>query len=170
MEINKNVLPAKKAQRIINGLGLTFKIITGLMFGSGMMGFVMYLVITTVAGSEFPPADGSFTELSPLLSFVLKHYAALALSQAIIAAGLFYTSFQFVKLRPWARNVLEKFVWILGGFVICFTAFMLIFPSVSLSLLPKLMMAASMVFWLVPVAILLWLLRKREVKAAFKNS
>jgi hypothetical protein len=169
MKIDRNVLLAEKTKKIINGLGLTFKIITGLMFGSGMMGFVMYLVITAIAGSEFPPTDGSFTELSPLLSFVLKHYAVFALSQAIIAAGLFYTSFQFVKLRPWARNVLEKFVWILGGFVTCFTTFMLIFPPVNISLLPKLMMAASMVFWLAPVAILLWLLRKREVKAAFQN-
>jgi hypothetical protein len=160
----------EKTQRIINGLGLTFKIITGLMFGSGLMGLVMYAIMTLAADGEFPPADGSFAEISPLLSFVLKHYVVFALSQVVVAAGLFFTSFQFVKLRRWARNILEKFVWLLGGFVSCFTVFVFIFPPVNLSLVLKLMMAGSMAFWLAPVAILLWLLRKREVKEAFEKS
>jgi magnesium-transporting ATPase (P-type) len=157
-----------KTQRLINGLGLTFKIITGLMFGAGIMGLLMYAVMTAITGGEFPPADGSEAQLSPLLAFLLKHYALLALAQAVVAAGLFYTSFQFVKLRRWARNVLEKFVWFLGGLVICFAVFIIISPPFNLPSLAKFMMAASMGFWLIPVAIMIWLLRKREVKEAFE--
>jgi hypothetical protein len=159
-----------KTQRLINGLGLTFKIITALMFGAGVMGLLMYAIMTAITGGEFPPKDGSEAQLSPLLLFLLQHYALLALAQVLVAAGLFYTSFQFVKLRRWARNVLEKFAWLSGGFVICFAMFIIIFPPFNLPSLVKFGMAASMGFWLIPVAIVIWLLRKREVKEAFENS
>jgi len=158
----------ENAQKFINGLGLTFKIISGLMFASAMLGFLMYCVITVFTGGKFSPAAGDFAQ-SAVLSFMFKHYVVLALGQAVIAAGVFYASFRFIKLKRWARHVLEGFAWLLVGFVIWSAGFLTVGSPLNLPLFAKLMMAASMGFWIIPLGILIWLLRKREVREAFEN-
>jgi hypothetical protein len=165
MKAEKNTSIAEKIQKIINGLGLTFKIIAIFMFCSALLGLVMYCVIAKLAGKYY--SSNGF-EQSLLLSFVFKHFAVLAVLQIVIAMGIFYSSLQFIKLRLWALNILEIFAWFFLGFIICYAGFNIAFlPSSSYAF--KVISTAGIGFWAIPVLLLIWLLRKQEVRDTFKH-
>jgi uncharacterized membrane protein YhaH (DUF805 family) len=162
---NINISVAEKKYETIRKLGLTFKIIAAFMLLSAMLGLVMYFVKIDLSGNNH---SNDVFEQSVLLAFVFDHFTVLALLQILIAIGIFYSSVQFIKLRLWARNVLEIFTWFFMGFILCFSVFMITFSSVS-STLFKSMTAVSMGCWAIPVLLLIWLLRKQEVKDAFRH-
>lgn len=159
----------EKSKKIIKNLGLVYKILSGFMFFSGVMGLLVYSIFVISFGYFPPISDGLFRQ-STILSFLFKNFAIFALGQIIISGFVFYASFKFLKYQSWARKVLEVFSWLIIGFIILFAILSITIITFRIPLLVKVMFTASICFWAVPILILIWFIKKKEVVEAFKNN
>lgn len=157
-----------KTEKIIERLSLTFKILAGLMFFAGLFGYLVSSLISILARNS-PLGRESLFELSAPLAFVFKHIGVLSAGQVILAGFIFYASVQLSKFQEWAREALEFVVWFLLAVAIGIGAFSIAVSPLSVSVFLKSLLTASAVFWTIPLLIIVWFIRKKEVREVFKK-
>ncbi|MCL6590619.1 MAG: hypothetical protein K6U80_11745 [Firmicutes bacterium] len=160
---------AKKAVKTIQRLSLAFKIMAGLMFFAGLMGFLLNSLIAVLARYS-PLGPDSLFEQSKALSLIIKNFGGLAALQVAVSVFIFYASVQFSKFQAWARNFFELLAWSLLLLNIGVGIFIGAFSSSEIPQFVKSMAVVNTVFWAIPLLILIWSLRKKEVRAHFGGS
>jgi hypothetical protein len=158
----------EKAEKIIQGLSLAFKILAGVMLFLGLAEFLISSLIAILA-QHSPLGPNSLFEQSGLLAFVLKNFGGLAFGQVAFSIFIFYTSVQFSKFQAWARTGFELIVWILLIFNLGVGVFLMTSGPANLSSFVKTMVVLYMGFWVIFFFIVIGLLQKREIREAFKS-
>ena len=158
----------EKTNKLINILGVIFKIISGLMFLAGIGGLMSFMVIRLLSGGSFPVSDSIF-EKSITLKFMFSNFGIMALIQAALAAFLFWASIQFTKLRLWARTVLEMFCWLFILWSVWFGIDIIYTLPSAISLFVRGMFFISSITSAIPFIVLIWFLRKKTLFSAMKN-
>lgn len=110
-------------------IGWFWIVVGGLTVLSGIMGLVvMPLVLSRMRQTPFP----SGVEIP----WVFRHLISLSLLQLVVAAVLITAGIQLLRLRPWARTVLEIAAWLSLAYILGLGAFMGIniwgFPAVGM--------------------------------------
>jgi FtsH-binding integral membrane protein len=157
-----------KAEKIIQGVSLTFKVLAGLMLFAGLMGYLIASLISILA-QHSPLGPDSLFEQSAPWSLMLKNIGILATGQVIVAVFIFYASTQFSKLQAWARDALEFLAWFLLVFNIGLGVFLIVSSSLTSPAFLKSVVAVYTVLWTILMVILIWNLRKKEVREAYKK-
>ena len=98
------------------------------MIISGSFGFIAFSFMKAQGGSEIfdQPIDKNLPEGFHFAFSMFRYFEILAFLQVILAGGLLVSAIQFLKLREWARKVLEGFGWFSISFVVLFTIFWIV--------------------------------------------
>jgi hypothetical protein len=140
-------------------------IIGGLMCASATMGLFMSVMM------------GKMTQDDPVMPLMLTIFPLLATVQIGVAVLGLVSGINFLKLKAWARNVLEGLTWLLLVFIIGFMVFW-VFNWVSMSsghgprgfdIMGAVMGVVITGFYGVPLGIMLNYLRGSKVKNAING-
>jgi hypothetical protein len=172
--MNKETSSSPGAVRLI---GWLFIIGAGLMVISAGMGLAGWALSRQVATQPMDlPKGGGFG--GPISLF--RNFWWLALAQIGVAGFIIYASIQFMKLRAWARAALEIVAWIGLTFGLGFGIHWAFGWLDMTTNVPKkfpgrfehfryLVLAAGMfgiLFWIVPVAVVIGFLRGKTIRQA----
>ena len=126
-------------------------------------------------GGEYERLTAGGTLAIPLTN-PYRYYGLPAILQFIVAAGLLVSSIASLRLRPWARCMLEMLNWITVTIVFAFLAvlaasFFVPWPRSGAKIAVLLFGVATLVAALLslPSAITIWCLRSPVVRAAFER-
>ncbi|MCP4345385.1 MAG: DUF3810 domain-containing protein [Desulfobacterales bacterium] len=102
----------EKRPTCVTVIGWAWTIIGGLTCLSAIMAFSTLTMI-----SQLPQ--------NPNIPFILRIFPLLAIVQIGFAILALVSGINFLKLKSWARNVLETLTWIFLVFIVCFSIFWL---------------------------------------------
>ena len=162
-----------KSPASVKVIGWTWIALATLMFFSGGIALLGSILAPAVGGSE----EVSAGDFNPVI-FVFDHFELFAAGQILFAIGALWSAVSFLRLRGWARPMLEAFAWCLAALAILLTAvfllallppgrasvlagsFTMYFSAIALSIMAGLPI-------LVPSSALLFFIRRREVRRTF---
>jgi len=98
------------------------------MILSGSFAFIGFSIMKAHGRSEVfdTPLNENLPEVFHLVFPMFKFFDFFALLQVILASGLLISAIKFLKLREWARKVLEGFGWLSLALVFLFTIFWIV--------------------------------------------
>lgn len=146
----------------------------------GFFGMLMSWVM------PFPPAD-LMSEMADaprpfqLMFGVLRYFGVIAAAQLVVGAVMIWSGVAFLRLRPWARAVLEGIMWLAVLYTVAFGGFWVWMVHGMWRQAPRgaegassffpvfiAMGVMSFVVSLVPLGAILYVLRGRTVRGAFR--
>jgi len=177
-------LAIRQRPSAVTVIGWIFLVAGALMILMGLQGIIIYSIVKPLATR----APQSLEQAKPLIwPFLLigRYLGLLAILKILAGVIILITSIQFLKLRPWARVVLELCSWLGALIVIVFGTFLTIaWIATTTSLwragaeLPgfivvfvgigALMASINVAVFVVPFAALIVFLRGKTVREAFK--
>jgi hypothetical protein len=157
-------------------------ILGGLMVLAGIMAALMSAVMSSsgMMGDAFEDIEQEKTQDLPatvrVMEVVFRHFAWFALGQVCIGALALWAGTRFLRLRAWARAMLELLSWLFLIYVVAFTAFWMVgWTSVGAGHAPAAFIVAGLVgavinmaFFGVPLGIMIHVLRGRKVRDAVR--
>ncbi|TNF54838.1 hypothetical protein EP227_03660 [bacterium] len=168
----------RKRPGLVLAIGWGFIVLAIFMILSGLSGLPSAAFMEEVV-SDVPEADTGYRKFPALFKvflFSIKHITALSLLCIFIALVVLVTGVFFLKMKSWARTVLEIFSWFALVFIVSIGILWADAwvgghdPSASFSMFGVTMGLVIMLFYAaVPVTALV-LLRYRSVRAAFGKS
>ena len=156
-------------------LGWLYLVAAVLTVLSGAMGWAAFTVIREHAGGNAP-----LWPPSVLGRLLFQHFGELTLAQIAIASFVGVAAVQFLRLRPWARAVLEGATWFTLAYTLAFGVFWELAWTHGPWSAPETPTAFLIVGAIMGIAItvaiggvvgmLLWLLRSETVRQAMINN
>lgn len=168
----------RKRPGLVLAIGWGFIVLAIFMILSGLSGLPSAAFMEEVA-SDLPEADTGYRKLPALFKvflFSMEHITELSLLCIFIALVVLVAGIFFLRMKPWARVVLEVFSWfalvlIIGiGFLWADVWMGGQDPSATFSMFGVTMgLVIMLLYAAVPITALV-LLRDRSVRAAFRKS
>ncbi len=113
-----------------------------------------------VWSTPFDPLPRKMLERFPVYAFIFRHYFAITILQCLISILEIISGIYFLRLRPWARNLIEWICWVMiVGVLLIGIQFVL--PPLDYFSVVGLMCTTA---FIVPFAILVYFLRTPEVR------
>ncbi len=147
---------------------------------AGSLGFMTYANIQQMRKLLLPP--GEFQDTA-FLRFMVRYVLPVLVLQIPISLFVAITGAQFLKLKAWARTVLEVLAWILAAYIVVSGIFWLIIflnflfghPAAPVAgdyppLLKILFVGVSSLstlVWIFPIGVGIFFLRHKDVKKEF---
>ncbi len=159
----------EKRPTCVTVIGWVWIVLGGLMAFSSVMGLMSYLMIEQFAQMQGHPED--FMETG-----IFRYFPFLAVVQFIVAVTGLISGINFLKLKAWARNVLEALTWLL----LVFTVGSGVFWEYQWMSIPveapdnfqwfgAVMGAVIVLIYTVPLIIMLVYLRGKRVRSAISS-
>ena len=153
-----------------------FWIIIGvLMAFSGLMGALAFTLMSQIPHSHIKTHSTEFFQSSVFL-FVFRHIVIFAILQIFIAILSIIAGINFLRLRAWARTILEIISWLGLTFTVSFGAFWLFncrIPSENISFISNIFGVGLRIFMLViysvPLVVIIKFLRGMTVQIAIRE-
>jgi hypothetical protein len=110
----------QKRPGLVLAIGWGFIVLAVFMILSGLSGLPSAAFMEEAVSnfSETYTGYGKIPALFKVFLFSIKHIRALSLLFILIAIFVLVTGIFFLKLKPWARTVLEAFSWVALVFII----------------------------------------------------
>lgn len=170
----------------VNVIGWLFIIASAPGILGAMAGLIVYRFVSIqIALGNIEPIPRDIIQIFGPFTGIFDNFGIFMIIQIIVFAYIIYVAVQFLKLKKWARDVLEVVSWLgiiitlIIGISLIITGndfvttvrsmsetpappgfFRLIFFSAS---------ATNLLFHLVPLGLIIWFLRKKELKKVFKH-
>ncbi len=150
-----------------------FWIIVGIiMVFSALMGALAFMWTRQIPDHQLTTSPSNYQ--FEYFSFLLRHFLKLAILQIIIASVSITAGINFLRLRSWARTALELLSWLCLILVLSFAFFwilewsmkMLGTPSQKFSILSLFMNVFFIVFYSIPLIVIIRFLRSKPVRTA----
>ncbi len=106
--------------RAVTVIGVAWLIFGGFRFLGGLFGLIMW----KVGGmQDLFNRPNTFSGLVPMriLRSVFRHFGAEVTVQMLVGLVVVFCSIGLLRLRPWARPVIEVLCWLGLTFVVCFS-------------------------------------------------
>jgi len=156
------------------------KVLAGIFIGLAAFGVLSSLLNlkahSIMVGMMKEDGFGFFDEEDP---FLFRHIKLFLVLQLLLSVFIIFAAYQFLKLKAWARTVLEVMSWLFIIFAVGFGIFWLVLISSTAGDFPagegppsgfmSLMHLGGflvILFYLVPVAVLIYFLRSDKVRDA----
>lgn len=153
----------EKRPTCVSVIGWAWIVIGGMMCVGALLGIAAVTLM-----SDLPPPEPFLTKIFPFLAI-----AQVGLGATALIAGI-----NFLKLKAWARPILEGFTWFLLSYVVVLLVVMQVL-SITMELAPNepvgtkwLMRVMSLVIcgmYSVPLVIMLRYLRGEKVRSALRS-
>ena len=145
--------------------------------------FFLRCLLDLIAWKLVQPATPTIVafalERSPQTAFLrplLEHFTAIRVIEAVASLCVAVAAYQMLRLRPWARIVVEGACWVVLTYVVCFAVFWVavwgtqapvpVPTRETFALLAGLAVCVAMA---ASLAIMIRLLRSGAVRAAFRH-
>ncbi|MGE5277445.1 MAG: hypothetical protein ACM3SU_10660 [Acidobacteriota bacterium] len=118
--------PPEDRPRAVTVIGAVWLIFGVFRVLSGLLG----LAIWQFGGlQEMSSGKGFFSELPGgwVLRLGFRHFGASLLLQIVVGIAIAISAYALLRLRPWARTVIEVLCWLGLTFVVCFAAMWALF-------------------------------------------
>lgn len=163
--------PPPERPKFVTIVGGTFLVLASLRFLMDLVGWVVWKLGNPepVVAFFLPRGEHGFVGAD---GFLFRHFPTIVAVQGTVAAGVAFISFNFLRLRPWARPALELVGWaavsattaLAGAFTFAWT---------RLATGPNASGLAVTVAALLGLDLLLgaaiWAMRRPDVRSAFRG-
>ena len=150
-----------------------FWIIVGIIMAvSALMGLLAFFSVHQMPGDKLSTLPGS--RQFSFFQFLLDHFIALTFLQLSISIFSIIAAINFLRLRSWARTVIEILSWICLSFVFCFGFFwffewgMKVQGAVphKLNVIGLFMNVLFIAFYSIPLIVIIWHIRSDKIRTA----
>ena len=165
-------------------IGWFYVVVSGMMFFSGVMGYMAWHVIEEMRRieglNEGPPFPSPFR----LMEIMFRYYDVLAILQVLVSVIILVTSIQFLRLKRWARTGIEIISWLALLYVLGFGTYWVVSwlsilsmpvkeagPPVSplvFDIFGAVMGAAITLIFAIALFVIIRFLRKEEIRQIFQ--
>jgi hypothetical protein len=153
----------------------------------GVMGLAVHVaMMRSVPGGEFPDRFPDMPAAVGPMLWLFRHWEAFAVIQICVAVITLFAAVQFLRLRPWARTYFETISWLgIAANLVFAVYFAIVWLSASSTVpeggMPRVAPGVFAVFGVVAAlsgalfgavlpGVIIWLLRRPEVRSAFSRS